>query len=234
MADLITYTDLQTYLSANGGTAITFGAAEITTATNACGAVSSAIRRATNRQWNIQDVTATTRYFTPYKAGDTRAFSSFPWNPGAWGFLPYFFYPIPATPDRILPIDDVFLTGQVIGDLVFTNVATAAALTLDRLWPFNAAANGQPYTAALFAPGTIIPDGDGSISLLAKFGWPTAIPTTITNAALLQASRYFKRKDAPFGIAGATGQGNDMRLLAQLDPDVQTMLGDFRSWWSAA
>ena len=184
-------------------------------------AASDNIRNASNRDFNVQDAVATTRYFTPQKPGDTRAFSSFPWNPGAWGFLPYFFYPIPATPDRILPIDDLFLTNQVLGDLVFTNVATAVAVTVDRLWPFNAGAHGQPYTAALFAPGTIIPDGDGAISLLAKFGYPTAPPVTIKQACLLQMSRYLKRRDFPFGMAG-------------LDADVDLMLHGYRNWWAAA
>jgi len=226
MADLITYTDLASYLG------VTFSAGEQTTATIACGAASDAIRTSTARTFAAQDAVATTRYFTPYRAGDTRAFSSFPWNPGAWGYLPYFFYPIPATPDRIVPIDDLFLINQVIGDLVFKDHATQVVLTLDRLWPFNAAALGLPYTAALFAPGTLIPEGEGSIDLTAKFEWP-AIPNTIINAALIQASRYFKRKDAPFGIAGNDAMGNAMRLQARLDPDVELMCANARRYWGA-
>src|SRR6266568_3707298 len=127
MADLIAYTDLQTYFSAGTGQTVTFTSAEQTLATMCCGSASAAIRKAANQSFEIQG-SATTRYFTPQKAGDTRAFSSFPWNPGAWGFLPYFFYPVPTVPDRILPIDPLFLTNQVIGDLVFSNFATAAVL----------------------------------------------------------------------------------------------------------
>src|SRR5258708_5982641 len=227
MADLVAYTDLQAYLG------VTFTAAEQTTATLACGAASQGIRKAANQQFEVQG-SATTRYFTPYKAGDTRAFSSFPWNPGAWGFLPYFFYPVPAVPDRIVPIDPLFLTNQILTDLVFTNQATSATLAVDRLWPFNAASIGMPYTAALFAPGTLIPDGDGAIALLAKFGYPTVIPSTITNAALIQAARYFKRKDAPFGIVGDLTMGGGMRLLPGLDRDVEEMVSDYRIWWAAA
>ena len=233
MADLITYTDLQTYLATGTGQAITFGAGEQTMATLACGAATTAINTATGRNFAAQDSVATLRYFTPYRAGDTRAFSSFPWNPGAWGYLPYFFYPIPAVPDRIVPIDDLFLTNQVIGDLVFKDHATQAVLTLDRLWPFNAAQTGDPYTAALFAPGTLIPEGEGSIDLTAKFGW-VAVPSTIKNAALLQAGRYFKRASSLFGVAGNDAMGNVMRLWAQLDPDVEMMVRDFRRYWAAA
>lgn len=227
MADLIAYTDLQTYLG------VTFTAGETTVATYACGAASDAIRTATGRTFQTQDAVATTRYFTPYRSLDLGAFSSFPWNPGAWGFVPYFFYPVPTSPSRIVPIDDLFLVNQVIGDLVFKNHATQAVLTLDRLWPFNAGARGEPYTAALFAPGTLLPDGEGSIDLLAKFDWP-ALPSTIINAALIQASRYFKRKDAPFGVAGNDAMGNAMRLRAELDPDVALMVANARRIWAAA
>lgn len=226
MADLITYSDLASYLG------VTFTSAEQTTATLACGAATDAIRTATSRSFAIQDAVATTRYFTPLRAGDTRAFSSFPWNPGAWGFLPYFFFPIPATPDRIVPIDDLFLVNQLLSDLVFKDHTTGAVLPVDRLWPFNAAAKGQPYTAALFLAATIIPEIDGGIDLTAKFEWP-AVPSTITNAALLQASRYFKRNVAPFGIVGDIAMGAGMRLSAKLDADVALMCSNATRWWAA-
>lgn len=58
------------------------------------------------------------------------------------------------------------------------------------------------------------------------------VPPTITAACLLQASRFWKRRDAPFGIAGSPVLGNEMRLLAKLDPDVEVMLWNYVNWWS--
>ena len=68
----------------------------------------------------------------------------------------------------------------------------------------------------------------------AKWGYVTAIPAGVKEIALLQAARFFKRKDAPFGVAGNDAMGNVMRLQARLDPDVEMLLGSYRRWWAAA
>lgn len=59
------------------------------------------------------------------------------------------------------------------------------------------------------------------------------IPDAVKLACLLQASRFFIRKNAPFGVAGSPQDGSEIRLLARLDPDVLVMLGPFISWWGA-
>lgn len=53
------------------------------------------------------------------------------------------------------------------------------------------------------------------------------VPSTIKLATLMQAGRWAKRRDAPFGIAGSPETGSEMRLLAKLDPDVEVMLGGY-------
>jgi hypothetical protein len=50
------------------------------------------------------------------------------------------------------------------------------------------------------------------------------VPPTIKLATQLQASRWLKRRDAPFGIAGSPELGSELRLLAKLDPDVEVLL----------
>jgi hypothetical protein len=112
-----------------------------------------------------------------------------------------------------------------------------------RLWPYNAASDGKPWTALIFptanyvypsAVGHLLPSAEGSVEVTALWGW-TAFPDTIVNGTLLQASRYFKRKDAPFGIAGSPDSGSEMRLLAKLDPDVRMMVGSgYKRRWGAA
>jgi hypothetical protein len=49
----------------------------------------------------------------------------------------------------------------------------------------------------------------------------------VSEAALLQAGRIFRRRDAPFGVAGSPEFGT-FQLRAALDPDVKTMLVPFR------
>lgn len=50
------------------------------------------------------------------------------------------------------------------------------------------------------------------------------VPGPVELACLIQASRWFKRKDAPFGIAGSPELGSELRLLSKLDPDVEVLL----------
>ncbi len=51
-------------------------------------------------------------------------------------------------------------------------------------------------------------------------------PDPVREACLLQASRLFRRGDAPFGVTGSAEFGS-MRISA-LDPDVRALLGEFR------
>lgn len=51
------------------------------------------------------------------------------------------------------------------------------------------------------------------------------VPSMVKLATQLQASRWAKRRDAPFGIAGSPEMGSELRLLARLDPDVEILLG---------
>ena len=92
--------------------------------------------------------------------------------------------------------------------------------------PRNAAAIGWPGTSILF-PGALVPTqiADG-VRVTTEWGWPE-IPGTIHQAALLQASRLLARREAPFGVAGSPETGTEIRLLARLDPDVETMVRPF-------
>ena len=118
----------------------------------------------------------------------------------------------------VVDVDDVMtITGLVVtGD---------AAITDYTLKPSNAALKGKPWTRlVLNAGGNGREDG---ITVTARYGW-TAVPVTVQEATLLQASRFFKRRDAPFGVAGSPELGSELRLLAKVDPDVAVALGDYR------
>lgn len=101
-----------------------------------------------------------------------------------------------------------------------------------RMHPANAAVKGYPWTTVSFNRGITVPTVDVGIAVTAKYGW-TEVPATIKKATLLQASRLFKRRDAPFGIAGSAELGSELRLLARLDPDVEVLCLNYRHWWAA-
>lgn len=65
------------------------------------------------------------------------------------------------------------------------------------------------------------------LKITARWGW-SAVPARIKQATLIQAERLFKRKDSPWGVAGSPEAGNEIRLLARLDPDVEMMIKRYR------
>lgn len=91
--------------------------------------------------------------------------------------------------------------------------------------PQNAIVKGRPWTRISFTDDSeFTPTGAvDEVGVIAKWGW-TAVPTPVKQATLLQASRFFKRRDAPFGVAGSPELGNELRLLAKVDPDVAVAL----------
>lgn len=118
----------------------------------------------------------------------------------------------------LVVIDDLMdITGLAI-------TADGAAVVADRMQPPNAAVLGKPFTRLWLPTGTTC--AVDAIEVTALWGW-SAVPETIKEACLLQASRLLKRRDAPFGVAGSPDLGSEIRLLAKVDPDVAVMLSKY-------
>lgn len=139
-------------------------------------------------------------------------------------------------------------TGITIDDLMTTEAleidvdeaddgafSTAFALdTAARLWPWNAAADGRPWTELRVIGSSRFPRRARAVRITAQWGW-TEIPELVKRACLLQTIRLFKRPDAPFGVAGSPEIGGEpLRLLARLDPDVELLLVGLRRRWYVA
>jgi hypothetical protein len=133
----------------------------------------------------------------------------------------------------VADIDDTFTSAPTIALDATGLGAYTTATTAFRLGPANAAALGKPFVQVIFDRGTAIPYPELGVQVTAAWGWTTAAPTIIQTANLIQASRFMKRRDAPFGVAGSPEMGNELRLLAKLDPDVALMIGTLRRNWGA-
>lgn len=107
-----------------------------------------------------------------------------------------------------------------------------------RLEPINAVAAGEPWTRIVALGTRWFPrlQYRPGVSVTARFGWPGGVaPAPVKLATLIQASRLFKRKDAPFGVAGSVEFGSEMRLLNEVDRDAQNLLRPYRrNWWVAS
>lgn len=121
----------------------------------------------------------------------------------------------------IVDLDDIMTTTGLA--ITVTGVGTITDYVLG---PVNAAQKGRPYTSlAVGRSSTIQPTGDEfEIDALGQWGW-SAVPATVQEATYLQASRFKVRQVSPWGVAGSPDAGNEIRLLARVDPDVAVSLG---------
>lgn len=101
-----------------------------------------------------------------------------------------------------------------------------------RLAPANNPDKGLPYDRLIFDRGVYPPMYPEAVQVTAIWDWD-ATPNTIVKATLLQASRFWHRIDAPFGIAGSLELQSEMRLLDRLDPDVALMVRSYKKLWGA-
>jgi hypothetical protein len=139
----------------------------------------------------------------------------------------------------VLEIDDLYTTtGFSILD------SSGNAVTNYELRPDNALVKGKPYErlviqgisgVSTFYPAYPLPGlVSNKLTITGNWGW-AAIPVSVKEATMLQAARLAARRDSPFGVAGSPTEGSEMRLLAKVDPDVETVIGKKfrREWWAA-
>jgi hypothetical protein len=125
----------------------------------------------------------------------------------------------------VVEIDDLMTsTGLTIEDTQGASVVVSDVT----LKPRNAPQKGAPWTRFTMVAGTA-----GPLEVTALWGW-SAVPAAIEQATLIQASRFFKRRESPFGVAGSPDLGSEFRLQAKVDPDVEVMIGPYRRWWAVA
>ena len=68
---------------------------------------------------------------------------------------------------------------------------------------------------------------EGAISVAGTWGWAATVPADVAEACRLLAIKYFKRKDAPFGVVGSVDMGQ-LRQIADEDPDVIAALKHYK------
>jgi hypothetical protein len=66
-----------------------------------------------------------------------------------------------------------------------------------------------------------------AITVAGTWGYSATAPADVKQACIIQSMRIFKRKDAPFGIAGAAEMGQSI-VIPKLDPDVGLILAPYR------
>ena len=128
--------------------------------------------------------------------------------------------------------DDFYTTDGLIISVGGTVIPAAVPFVSAgyTLTPENATALGEPYTGFSYTsfPLSAFPllwaVQRATVTVTAKWGYAAEVPAAVELACLLQASRWFARRNSPYGIAGSPEMGSELRLLAKLDADVAVML----------
>lgn len=144
-----------------------------------------------------------------------------------------------GTASRYFVADNDFLTN--IDDAVsITEVATdtTADGTFDVVWqsddyqlePLNGRVDGLavPYNAIRAIGDYTFPiwGGEALVKITGTWGY-SAVPTTIKQATIIQASRIFKRLDSPLGVLSSPDLGF-IRVGSKLDPDVAQLVDAYK------
>jgi len=133
-----------------------------------------------------------------------------------------------CTGEWVFDVDDLASTTDLalatsMDGTTWTTVAASAVTPCGQDGDRNAPGNMQAvcelrsYGAAWWAGGRLA-------RVTERWGWP-AIPDTISEAALLQTSRLFARRNSPEGVLGNAEWG--IARVSRLDPDVRAMIGDY-------
>ena len=127
-------------------------------------------------------------------------------------------------------IDDCTSITSVYQDLQSDRTYSDQFATSDfEVAPYNAALDGKPYQQLMITPQAVksfivMPR---ALKVTGSFGWSSSAPIAVKQACLLQASMLFRRKDAPFGVAGG-GEVGQQLSQANMDPAARLLLTPFR------
>lgn len=153
------------------------------------------------------------------------------------GYCSRQFWQATAATRTFVPYDDYRVkTGDLVsvttvktgtGDGTFTTTWAASDY---QLWPLNPADGPElgPYTELRTVGTRTFPiAGTGRpdvVQIVGTFGWP-AVPTAVTQACLIQATRLYGRRYSQNGIVGAGDFA--FRVSTRLDPDVADLLFEY-------
>ncbi|MES2211454.1 MAG: hypothetical protein V4515_14920 [Chloroflexota bacterium] len=118
-------------------------------------------------------------------------------------------------------VDDIGSTSGLVVEV--GDGTTFTTLTDCETLRDNALLRGLAITA-LFSPSWSF-SCHRKLRVTARWGWPR-VPDQIEQSTLLQASRLYRRKDSPEGVAGSADWG--LVRVPNLDPDVKALLANFK------
>lgn len=132
---------------------------------------------------------------------------------------------VEETGELLLDRDLITLTGIATdedGDRVYETVWDVSQVEFDGDPPYQAL-HLVPFASRYF------PLGRNRVQVTGDWGYGSTVPDAIREACLILAARLYKRKDAPFGVAGSADHGQ-LLTLPGMDPDVKQLISQYRKF----
>lgn len=85
-----------------------------------------------------------------------------------------------------------------------------------------------PYTGVIRHSGTFAKYRWKSIQITAQWGYAATVPIQVTQATIMQASRWFKRSESAWADATASGELGTLLYRKAMDPDIENILKNGR------
>lgn len=112
------------------------------------------------------------------------------------------------------------------GDGNYTVTWGSGDFTLE---PLNGYSGGieHPFTQIRARDTYLFPleNGEPLVEVTGTWGW-SSVPTAITQATVILASRIYKRNDSPLGVAGFSDLG--VIRVGSIDPDVEALIHPYK------
>jgi hypothetical protein len=125
--------------------------------------------------------------------------------------------------------DDFYTTTSLVVKQDDSNDGTYGT-TLTITSDFIVVGNSAPFNCirSVSSPFPRYTSNRPTVQVTAKWGYKTAVPAAVAQAALILSARLFQRRSSPLGIAaGIVNDFGPIRITRQ-DPDIQRLLAGYR------
>ncbi len=120
-------------------------------------------------------------------------------------------------------VDDIATTTGLTVEVGYGSTWTTVDEDDYEFWPDNALADFKPIRALIRYGSSWTTGARERVRITTRHGWP-AIPHGVPQATLIQANRYYLRKNSPEGVMGTAEWG--LIRMSKVDPDVAELLKD--------
>ena len=125
--------------------------------------------------------------------------------------------------------DDFYTTTSLVVKQDDSNDGTYGT-TLTITSDFIVVGNSAPFNCirSVSSPFPRYTSNRPTVQVTAKWGYKTAVPAAVAQAALILSARLFQRRSSPLGVMAGVVNDFGPSRVSRIDPDIQRLLAGYR------